>query len=706
MPIEDDAGRAPRPVPAVVEGILALEGTLVPEDYIAQYGPGAFSAAQVRTALQGATGDLTVRVNSPGGDPREGEAIRVMLAEYPGRITVQVVGQACSAASLMIMSADRIEMSSGSVMMIHDPSSYTFGTVADHEQAMLVLNALADAYAAVYAAKAGRSVPAMRQIMREELWMDAQRAVSEGFADGIMAIDLPDLPGVAMASARAAWAQRMQAFQAVAMTVPVAPQGGVPGAPQLAMMAAIEEAEMPEQTQAPVPPVVPPVPPVVPPVPPAAPVTPPAPSMQDGIAAERQRIVGIQMAARTHLATGALSQDMVDGLITEGLSMEAASVRMLQALSAAPGQGNVQMGGARSRILRDDRETRRIGMTEALTARLSGAAPQDERARPYMDSTIHEIAAFAMGRERPSMGGYAHREDIIMQAMQTTSDFPNILSTSVNRILASTYDLVEPTFAAVSREMSFNDFREHDVVRADEFPTLQKVTEAGEIKFGAIGDSSEVVALGAYATGLAISRQALVNDDLGAIQSVIDSAAAIVPEFEEATFWAYFLSNAKLADGKAMFHADHKNLATTAAAISETSVGAGYKALRTMKAADGKRNILSNAPSILLVGPELEMSAKQFLSQNLVATKTTDINIFSGELRPVVTEQIEDSSWYLLVDPQKRTHNFKHGYLAGRSAPRVRVDEPFGVQGMRMTLEHDFGVGGVNYRGGYKNAGA
>jgi hypothetical protein len=303
------------------------------------------------------------------------------------------------------------------------------------------------------------------------------------------------------------------------------------------------------------------------------------------------------------------------------------------------------------------------------------------------------------------MGSYAQREQVIMQAMHSTSDFPNILSGSINNVLAHQYELVERTFPSIAREMTFNDFRAHDIIRPDEFPTLTAVGETGEIKFGSLGDSKETVALGAYATGVSITRQALVNDDMGAIAEVVDNAAAIVPEFEESVFWTMFLANAALADGTAMFHADHGNLAGTGTAITVAAIAAGRQALRTMKAADGARVIRMNEPSILLVGPAKQTEAEQFVNQIIQPTKASDANPFTGKLRVVVTESITDNAWYLLVDPAKRTVNFRYGYLRDRSAPRVRTDEPFGVQGLRMTLEHDFGAGGVNHRGGYKNAG-
>ncbi|MNP82884.1 hypothetical protein D3C76_1816640 [compost metagenome] len=79
------------------------------------------------------------------------------------------------------------------------------------------------------------------------------------------------------------------------------------------------------------------------------------------------------------------------------------------------------------------------------------------------------------------------------------------------------------------------------------------------------------------------------------------------------------------------------------------------------------------------------------------------MNPFSGRLTPVVTAEISGNAWYLLSSANPC---WIHGYLEGAEAPRLRTDEPFGRQGFSMTLEHDFGLGAADYRGGYKNNGA
>ena len=198
----------------------------------------------------------------------------------------------------------------------------------------------------------------------------------------------------------------------------------------------------------------------------------------------------------------------------------------------------------------------------------------------------------------------------------------------------------------------------------------------------------------------------LARVDLGAIRDVLATAAGVIPDFEEALFWGVFLSNPALSDGKALFHADHKNLAASATAITQAALSAGRKSLRNQKG--GSKNdqkIVANTPALLIVGPEKETEAQAIL-QAVQSTKTDDVNVFSNSLRLIVTQEITDNQWYLSVDPMKRTHAMKYGYLKGRKAARIRVDEPFGRPGTAMTVEHDFGAGAVNHRGVYKNAGA
>ncbi len=166
---------------AIVEdGKLRLTGYV--GDY---YFEDGFTSQDVVLALAGidALSELDVFINSGGGVASEGAAIHALLSARPGRTNVVVEGIAASAASLIAMAGETVTMSAGAVMMIHDPSGYTFGNSADHSKTIEALEALATAYARVYAAKSGKTAEECRDIMRAERWLTPEEAVKEGFAD-------------------------------------------------------------------------------------------------------------------------------------------------------------------------------------------------------------------------------------------------------------------------------------------------------------------------------------------------------------------------------------------------------------------------------------------------------------------------------------------------------------------------------------------
>ncbi|MCB1466797.1 MAG: Clp protease ClpP [Rhizobiaceae bacterium] len=140
-----------------------------------------FDAARVQTALK-AGGDVTVTLNSGGGIASEGAAIYALLAAHPGRVTVDVIGIAASAASLIAMAGDAITMRAGAVLMIHDPMNITVGNSSDHAKTIEELEAYAKSYAKIYAARSGKSEKQCRELMKSETWFDGEQAVAAGFA--------------------------------------------------------------------------------------------------------------------------------------------------------------------------------------------------------------------------------------------------------------------------------------------------------------------------------------------------------------------------------------------------------------------------------------------------------------------------------------------------------------------------------------------
>jgi hypothetical protein len=311
-----------------------------------------------------------------------------------------------------------------------------------------------------------------------------------------------------------------------------------------------------------------------------------------------------------------------------------------------------------------------------------------------------EMAAQCIGYRGRGMLNATQTLKIFERAFQSTSDFPAIFSNALNKALLARYERTTPTYREIAAERPFKDFRPHPQIRAGDFPMLQPVTETGELKNGTSNDNVENVSVAPYGVVFTISRQMLINDDLSGIDQILSGASDTVSIFENNTFFAMFNSNPVLnQDGTAVFASGHGNLAASGAVPSLASVGAARQALRGMKSISG--NFINVPPAIILGGPVQETAIDQIIA-SITPTLTTSVNPFSGRLRAVADASISDTSWYIAADPT-RLPCFVYGSLNG---PRTRTESPFGVQGLKISLEHDFGVGAIDYRGFCKNPGA
>jgi len=424
-------------------------------------------------------------------------------------------------------------------------------------------------------------------------------------------------------------------------------------------------------------------------------------TVPDPIAVERQRAAEITALCHRH-GLAEIGSDM----IARGVSVDAARAAVLDRLSAqtaaAGGRSEPALGRGQ-----DETETRRRGMEDALFAGLTRAAPS-ELAQPFAGHSLTEMAARRLGEQRvPS--NFGAREEMLRRAFLSTSDFPLLFENAMNRALAARYAEATPTYRQIARQRTYQDFRDHRAVRVGDFPTLQLVSAAGgEIPSGSFGEAREKTAVLPYGVMVNISRQMLVNDTLDGISQVLNDRGAAVARFEDATFYAMMLSGTAangptlLETTRQVFNATDGTLAGTAAAISITSLSLGRSALRKRKSLDG--NDLGLSASILLVGPDKETEAQQIVAP-LQAQQAGNVNPFSGLLTVVTTAKLTGNSWYVFAAPADAPC-FEWGLLQGYEAPRFRIEEVFGRQGTSMSLEHDFGCGAIDFRGGYRNAGA
>ena len=164
------------------ERILFMNGVIAEDSWF----DDDVTPALFKYELNAGTGDITLWINSPGGDCVAAAQIFNMLSEYPGKVTVKIDGLAASAASVIAMAGTEVWMSPVSMMMIHNPATVAWGDHSEMKKAMELLDAVKESIINAYVRKTGQSRAKLSHLMDAETWMDANKAVELGFADDIL----------------------------------------------------------------------------------------------------------------------------------------------------------------------------------------------------------------------------------------------------------------------------------------------------------------------------------------------------------------------------------------------------------------------------------------------------------------------------------------------------------------------------------------
>lgn len=176
-PVMDQDGQGEK-----LERTLFLNGTIAEESWFDDdVTPQLF-----KKELFSAGGDITIWINSPGGDCVAAAQIYNMLMEYKGQVTIKIDGLAASAASVIAMAGSRVLMSPVSMLMIHNPATIAFGDKAEFQKAIAMLSEVKESIINAYELKTGLPRVKLAHLMDAESWMNVNKAVELGFADGIL----------------------------------------------------------------------------------------------------------------------------------------------------------------------------------------------------------------------------------------------------------------------------------------------------------------------------------------------------------------------------------------------------------------------------------------------------------------------------------------------------------------------------------------
>lgn len=298
-------------------------------------------------------------------------------------------------------------------------------------------------------------------------------------------------------------------------------------------------------------------------------------------------------------------------------------------------------------------------------------------------------------------------------AKQGTSDFPTMLENAMHKVLLAAYDETPDTWSRFCRIGSVSDFRAHNRYRPGSFGTLDVVNELGEFKHKPIPDGEKAsITIGTKGNIITLSRQALINDDLGFLTGQSADLGRMARYSIEIDVYTLIELNAglgpTLADGLTLFHADHNNIALTAAAPTVTSFDLARQQLAQQTDPSGQRYIAMRPPFVW-VGPLTLGGTVRVLNQASydpsVSNKFQVPNIVNGMLTDVVdTPQLAGNRWYLFANPNVAP-TIEVAFLDGNQEPFLDNMEGWTVDGTEWKVRLDYGVAAVDYRGAMTNAG-
>lgn len=193
---------------------------------------GGVSPEAFRKALASIDGDVTIRVNSPGGDVFGARAMVQAMKEHAGKITVHVDGYAASAASLIAAAGDTTIMADGAFIMIHNSWTITLGNSQDHDKTKSLLDQIDQSLAETYAARGKKTAEEFAALMTEETWLGPAAALEAGLADEVMAAS-------DSRSARAQW--NLAAYRAAPAAPPAPPANNPDPAPSPSAEAQVQQ---------------------------------------------------------------------------------------------------------------------------------------------------------------------------------------------------------------------------------------------------------------------------------------------------------------------------------------------------------------------------------------------------------------------------------------------------------------------------------
>lgn len=630
---------------------------------------GVVASSFVRDLSDVDATSIKLRINSYGGSVTDGLAIYNALRRHKANVQVHVEGVAISCASYIAMAGDTVTMAENAQMMIHAPWTVAGGNAVDLRAQADILDRYAQAMACAYAAKSGKPVAEALALITDgkDHWFSAAEAVAAGFADRIEAAS-----DIAASLANSFNLTRFQNAKASA-------EGATQKEPTMAT---------PEKQA----------------------------DTKPAFARTKEDNAQVLAMFKPFAARPEIAALQTEVLADPGMTIEQIQSRLLVEMGKGSEPVNPQAHAPRLSTVEDEADKRKTAVTAALMNRAGvltdAQAKASIGANPYRGSKLLDLARASVERTGRKTEGMSQMEVVASAFTQSTSDFPVLLENVMHKTLLSAYATQPLTWNRFCATGSVSDFRAHNRYRLGSFGNLDTVTELGEFTHKAIPDGEKAsISIGTKGNIINLSRQAIINDDLGAFVGLAAMLGRAAARSVESDVYALLALNSGLGptmgDSKTLFHADHGNIGT-GAAISVASIDADTVLMSQQKDISGN-DYLALTPSVLLIASGL-LSTARVINQAVydpdTANKLQRPNAVVGTYSDIVgTPRLSGTRRYSFADPSVAPV-IEVAFLDGASAPFIEMQRGFDVDGTQYKVRLDYGVGAIDYRGAVTNAGA
>ena len=402
---------------------------------------------------------------------------------------------------------------------------------------------------------------------------------------------------------------------------------------------------------------------------------------------------------RTICRAAGMGDAATDALLDSGADADAAKAAAWDAMQTRSRSAPVLRTA--SPALGDPAATR-SRREEALFLRATGGAMTAE-AREFAHDGFADHARAALEAANVATRGLS-ADELLHRAAHTTSDFPLTVANVAGRIAAEGYTAQESPLKMLFHRRDLRDFKPSTAVRLGEMSRLEPLAEGGEITHTSRAENGEAIALRTYARGLNVSRELMVNDDLGLFADVTRALGEAAAQTESDHMVRLLTDPGGLSDGP-VFAAARGNLADPGTSIGDlgddSAIAEARRAMRKVKGLDGK-TLVGAPPRYLVVSPDAETAAERILTA-ITPARTEDANPWSS-LTLVVEPRLEGGEWFLFADPS-RLPCLTYAHLSAAPGVQIQRAEAWDTLGMKFRAFLDFGCAWTDWRGAYRNAG-